>query len=77
MKAVTPFFQKSNAKILFYGEPKFTLIGPSDELEWDKVLIVEYAKKEDFINMITTKGYPAHLRSKAMADSRLIYCAPV
>jgi len=49
------------------------LIGPQ-ELEWDKILIVEYAKKSDFINMITTEGYPAEMRKSAIEDSRLIFC---
>lgn len=74
MKAAFPFFEKSNAKIVFNGNPKFTLIGPTDQLEWDKVLIVEYATKNDFVSMITSEGYPAALRNKALEDSRLIFC---
>lgn len=77
MKAATPFIKASNAKILFYGEAKFTVIGPENELEWDKVIIVEYATKQDFVNMVMTEGYPAHLRVAALEDSRLIFCTPV
>ena len=73
MKAALPFFEKSNAKIVFYGDSKFNLIGPT-ELEWDKVLIVEYATKDDFMRMITTEGYPAKMRQLALEDSRLIFC---
>jgi len=73
MKATTPFFQKSNANVVFFGDAKFNLIGPQ-ELEWDKVLIVEYANKNDFIKMITTEGYPAKMRRLAIEDSRLIFC---
>lgn len=73
MKATVPFFQKSNAKVNFYGDAKFNLIGPQ-ELEWDKVLIVEYASKNDFIKMITTEGYPSEMRKSAIEDSRLIFC---
>lgn len=73
MKATVPFFAKSKAKVNFYGDAKFTLIGPQ-ELEWDKVLIVEYANKSDFINMITTEGYPSEMRKSAIEDSRLIFC---
>jgi hypothetical protein len=73
MKATVPFFQKSNAKVNFYGDAKFNLIGP-EELEWDKVLIVEYAHKNDFIKMITTEGYPSEMRKSAIEDSRLIFC---
>lgn len=73
MKATQPFFQKSNAKVLFYGDAKYSVIGPKD-LEWDKVLIVEYAKKEDFVNMVTNPDYPSELRTLALEDSRLIFC---
>ena len=74
MKAALPFFEKSKAKIVFYGEPQFTLIGPAHELEWDKILIVEYQTKDDFMQMIMTEGYPAKLRSLALDDSRLVFC---
>jgi len=73
MKAAAPFLEKSKAKINFYGDAKFTLIG-HQELEWDKVLIVEYANKNDFIEMITTEGYPSEIRKSAIEDSRLIFC---
>ncbi len=73
MAATNPFFSKVNAEIIFYGTPQFTLIGPTD-LEWDKVLIVEYATKQDFINMVSMEGYPSEIRKSALADSRLIFC---
>lgn len=75
MKAATPFLQKANGVVLYLGKPKLTLIGPQS-LEWDKVLIVEYANKQDFINMSRAEGYPFELRSLALADSRLIFCEP-
>jgi len=74
MKAVMPFFQKSKAKISFMGKPMLTIIGPQGEQEWDKVLIVEYASKQHFIDMISAEGYPQHLRSRALVNSRLIVC---
>ena len=73
MAAATPFFEQANAKVVFYGKPIFSFIGPTD-LEWDKVLIVEYANKADFLNMITAEGYPAAMRTEALEDSRLIVC---
>jgi hypothetical protein len=76
MKATVPFFEKSNAKINFYGDARLTLVGPQ-ELEWDKVLIVEYATKNDFIKMITTEGYPSEMRKSAIEDSRLIFCEAI
>ncbi len=74
MNAVIPFFQKSKAKVIYQGKPLFNLIGPNSGLEWDKILIIEYASKEDFLNMITAEGYPAKMRSQALEDSRLILC---
>jgi len=74
MKAALPFFVEAKAKIIYEGAPYFTLVGPSDELEWDKILIVEYATKGSFINMVSSPGYPGDLRKKALADSRLILC---
>ena len=74
MKAVLPFFIEAKAKVIYDGNPYFTLIGPSDGLEWDKVLIIEYATKGSFINMVSTPGYPGELRKSALSDSRLILC---
>lgn len=74
MKEVLPFFEKSKAKVVYDGKPYFTLIGPNDGLEWDKVLIIEYATKASFINMISSPGYPGELRKMALADSRLVLC---
>ncbi|WP_109300032.1 hypothetical protein [Aquimarina sp. AU474] len=74
LQAAMPFFQNSGANIVYHGKPLMGIIGPSDHLEWDKILIVEYAAKEDFLNMITADGYPGDLRSRALEDSRLILC---
>ena len=74
MKATEPFFAKANAQVLFFGTPQLSLIGPQEN-EWDKVLIVEYATKQDFLNMVTAVGYPADLRRQALEDSRLILCS--
>lgn len=73
MAAATPFIEQANAKVVFYGKPIFSFIGPTT-LEWDKALIVEYADKSDFLNMITAEGYPAAMRTAALEDSRLIVC---
>ncbi len=74
MNAVIPFFIASKAKIIYQGKPIFNLIGPENYNEWDKILIIEYASKKDFLRMITAEGYPAKLRSLALQDSRLIVC---
>lgn len=75
MKQAYPFFQKASAEILFFGRPQQMLIGPQDEILWDKVLVVKYASATDFINMIQAEGYPSKLREKGLQDSRLISCS--
>jgi uncharacterized protein (DUF1330 family) len=77
MKAALPFIKNTNAKVLFYGKANYTLIGPKGELEWDKVIIVEYATKQDFTDMILQKDYPSEMRIAALEDSRLIFCTAV
>ena len=72
MKAAMPFFIISGGRIIYDGQAHFSLIGP--EREWDKVIIVEYPSMSHFINMITNKGYPEHLRASALENSRLILC---
>ena len=74
IKAATPHIEKAGAKVIYYGIPQFTLIGPEEETLWDELLIVEYANKEVFVNMVTAKDYPADLRKMALADSRLVFC---
>lgn len=74
MEAAKPFFSKVNVKITFYADAEFSLIGPQ-ELEWDKVLIAEYATKQDFVKMVTMEGYPAEIRKSALVDSRLVFCS--
>jgi uncharacterized protein (DUF1330 family) len=77
MKAALPFIKNTNAKVLFYGKANYTLIGPKGELEWDKVIIVEYATKQGFTDMILQKDYPSEMRIAALEDSRLIFCTAV
>ena len=73
MVAAGPFIQKSRGKVIYYGTAQLSLIGP-EHLEWDQVLIVEYPSKREFLEMVTTPGYPAKLRKLALEDSRLIFC---
>lgn len=75
MRQATPFFQKANAVVLFYGSPKHMLIGPENEELWDDVLLVKYNSVADFMNMVKAEGYPSHLRAQALSDSRLIHCS--
>ena len=74
LQAATPFLQESGAEVVFTGTALLALIGPQGDVEWDKVLIVKYANKAAFSNMVTRPDYPGDLRKMALADSRLICC---
>lgn len=74
MKAAYPFFVSSGAEILYQGNIIHTFIGDENAAEWDKMLLVKYACKTDFIKMTTAEGYPNQLRSAALSDSRLFVC---
>lgn len=71
MSASRPFIEKANAEVIFYGNPMASLIGPTEN-EWDKVMIVKYNSTEEFAKMIKSDDYPHHIRTSALADSRLI-----
>lgn len=75
MKAALPFFKATNAEIVYNGKPIYGLIGPEDTMEWDKILIVQYESKEEFMGMISHKAYPVEMRTRSLLDSRLILCA--
>ena len=77
LNAAAPFLEKVKAKVLFFGEPKHMLIGPTDEELWDSVIVVQYDSFSDFIGMATAEGYPSHLRARALSDSRLIHCKSI
>ena len=74
LKAAAKYMAKVDANVVFLGVVKHMIIGPTGELEWDKILIVEYASKQEFFKMIMAEGYPAHLRKLALDDSRLMLC---
>lgn len=73
----TPFFQKVGGKIVWKGSPAMYLIGQTTDTDWDLVLIAEYPHKNAFYEMVKMEGYPAELRNKALADSKLIATIPL
>lgn len=77
MNAAAPFLKSVGAEVLFFGAPKHMVIGPSDEELWDAVLLVRYNSFTDFMSMVKAEGYPAHLRDRALRDSRLIHCKSI
>mgnify|MGYP000141231795 FL=1 len=72
MKAVAPLIKEVGAELIWSGQPMGTIIGPSDELLWDAVLIVKYPNKMALAQLGGHPDYPGHLRTDALADSRLI-----
>ena len=76
MKEASPFIEKSKGKVIYYGNALQNFIGP-DESEWDKVLIIQYPTKNNFLEMLQMENYPTHLRAAALEDSRLIICTGI
>lgn len=74
MEAAYPFFMSSGAEILYQGNIIHTFIGDENASEWDEMLLVKYASKNNFIKMTTAEGYPSNLRSTALLNSRLFVC---
>ena len=62
-------------RIVWRGRPEFALIGPE---AWDLAFIAEYPGAEAFATMLKDPDYRAAMaqRQAAVADSRLIRCAP-
>ncbi|MEM8506187.1 MAG: DUF1330 domain-containing protein [Bacteroidota bacterium] len=77
LNAAAPFLEKAEAKVIFFGAPKHMVIGPVDEALWDAVIVVRYHSFAHFMRMVKADGYPAHLRERALDDSRLIHCKSI
>jgi uncharacterized protein (DUF1330 family) len=70
-------FARSGGKQIWLGRPEMTLIGPREET-WDLAFIAWYPSGEAFGAMLRDPEYRAAVvhRQAAVADSRLIRCAP-
>lgn len=78
-KTSGPIFQRVGGQIIWRGQPRITLIGPSDEA-WDLAFIAAYPNAHAFMEMVTDPIYQSQAvphRQAAVADSRLIRMAPV
>jgi uncharacterized protein (DUF1330 family) len=75
--AVQPHLARVGGEIQWAGACDQALIGPDDP-EWDLVLVVRYPSRAKFLEMVSDPGYReiAQHRTGALADSRLIPCAP-
>ncbi len=76
--AVQQHLDRVGGRIMLAAVTTDSVIGPQDG-EWDMVLAVEYPSRRAFLEMISDPGYlEIHVhRAAALADSRLIACAPV
>ncbi len=73
-----PFLAAVGGRLLNAVAASEVVIGPEDG-EWDMALLVEYPSRRRFLEMASNPDYlavHAH-REAALADSRLIACAPV
>jgi len=75
-KTSGPIFKRVGGTIIWRGEPKLVLIGPSDE-GWDIAFIARYPNAGAFMEMVTDPEYRKAVkhRQAAVSDSRLIRCA--
>jgi len=70
--AVLPHLERVGASVTYAGNVDGLLIGGAHE--WDAVAVIRYPSRSAFLEMVTDAGYQeiAHLRTRALRDSRLI-----
>lgn len=75
-QATAPHLSAVGGRLLNVAQCAETVIG--EDREWDLVALVEYPSRSAFLAMVGNPDYQAstHLRTAALADSRLILCEP-
>jgi uncharacterized protein (DUF1330 family) len=70
-----PLVTQRGGRVVYRAEGKAAIIGPE---VWDAVLIVEYPERAAFLDMVQSAEYQAcaHIRTEAVADSRLVCMQP-
>ncbi len=56
-REVAPHLQNVGAAVRYAGTAPGVVIGESEKLWWDAILVVEYPTPQAFIDMVTTPGY--------------------
>lgn len=77
-EAAAPVFRRVGGSIVWRGAPGLVLIGPADE-RWDLAFVARYPAAGAFLAMVTDPSYRREAvphRRAAVADSRLVRCAP-
>jgi len=72
-----PVFRRVGGRILWSGEPRFTVIGPPEEA-WDIAFIAAYPSASAFLDMLRDPLYRRAVRHRqaAVRTSRLIRMLP-
>ena len=72
-----PAFAAVGGKQVWIASPELVLIGPTEET-WDLVFVAAYPTAQAFVDMVRNPEYQRAVRHRtaAVADSRLIRCAP-
>lgn len=72
----SPIAARTGGKVVYFGMPQLTLIGPEHE-KWDAIFIISYPNLASFLALVGDPEYKKHAfhRSAAVADSRLVRMA--
>ena len=73
----TPAFAAAGGKQVWIATPELVLIGPPEET-WDLAFVAFYPTAQAFVDMVRDPDYQRATRHRtaAVADSRLVRCAP-
>lgn len=73
MKHTMPFLEASGGELLFYGDSKKFLVGPTDE-HWDAAMLVRQSSLQSFLAFASNQDYLAGIghRVAALSDSRIL-----
>lgn len=73
MKHTMPFLEASGGELLFYGDSKRFLVGPTDE-HWDAAMLVRQSSLQSFLAFASNQDYLAGIghRVAALSDSRIL-----
>jgi uncharacterized protein (DUF1330 family) len=71
--AVLPLLVQVGGRVVWRGQPRLVVIGPSGE-SWDDAILVRYPSRSAFERMVNSPEYRAIMafRTAALEDSRLI-----